>query len=76
MGGAAAAGLLTAAPANSAVVEIKRGSKIPIVKVRWYFGDETPIVVPANAEHGRWVKFYDLKGGQSHHQLPFSNPSC
>jgi hypothetical protein len=71
-GGAAAAGLLTTAPANSAIVEILRGSKIAVVKVKWYFGDETPIVVPANAEHGRWIKFYDTKNGQSHHQIPFT----
>jgi hypothetical protein len=71
-GGSAAAGLLTAAPANTAVVEITRGSKIPIVKVRWFFGDETPVVVPATATHGRWIKFYDTKEGQAHHQVPFT----
>lgn len=70
-GGLAAAGLTNAAPANTAVVEIARGSKIPIVKVRWYFGDDTAIVVPASSTHGRWVKFYDVKNGRAHHQIPF-----
>lgn len=70
-GGADAAGLVTVPPANSTIVEITRGSKIPIVKVRWYYGDDTAVVVAANEMHGRWVKFYDEKGGQSHHQVPF-----
>ena len=70
-GGITAAGLVTVPPANSAIVEITRGNKIPIVKVRWYYGDDTAVVVPANEMHGRWVKFYDEKNGQSHHQIPF-----
>ena len=70
-GGITAAGLLTVPPANSAIVEITRGSKIPIVKVRWYYGDDTVVVVPANDMHGRWIKFYDAKNGQAHHQIPF-----
>ncbi|MEH2377328.1 MAG: hypothetical protein V7K27_00220 [Nostoc sp.] len=70
-GGVAKTGLSGAATAGKAVVEIGRGSKIAIVKVRWYFGDETPIPVAANAMHGRWIKFYDKKGGQSFHQIPF-----
>ena len=70
-GGIAAAGLAAAAPANTAIVEITKGSKIPIIKVRWYFGDDTAVVVPATSAHGRWVKFYDVKNGQSHHQIPF-----
>lgn len=75
-GGAAAAGLVTVPPANSAVVEITKGSKIPIVKVKWYFGDDTAVVVAANAMHGRWIKFYDVKGGQAHHQIPFVEPGA
>lgn len=70
-GGIAAAGLTAAAPDGKAVVEITKGSKIPIVKVRWFYGDDTAVVVPANQMHGRWVKFYDVKNGQSHHQIPF-----
>ena len=70
-GGVVAAGLTLAAPANTAIVEIDRGNKIPIVKVRWYYGDDTAVVVPATQGHGRWVKFYDVKNGQSHHQIPF-----
>jgi hypothetical protein len=70
-GGIAAAGLTAAAPANTATVEITKGSKIPIIKVKWYFGDDTAVVVPATAAHGRWVKFYDVKNGQAHHQIPF-----
>jgi hypothetical protein len=70
-GGAAAAGLTTAPPANTATVEITKGSKIPIVKVRWYFGDDTAVVMAATAARGRWVKFYDVKDGQAHHQIPF-----
>lgn len=70
-GGAVAAGLTLTPPANTATVEIDRGSKIPIVKVRWFFGDDTAVVIPATQGHGRWVKFYDAKNGQSHHQIPF-----
>jgi hypothetical protein len=70
-GGIAAAGLTTAPPANTATVEIIKGSKIPIIKVRWYYGDDTAVVVPATTTHGRWVKMYDVKNGRSHHQIPF-----
>ncbi|MEH2169338.1 MAG: hypothetical protein V7K41_22305 [Nostoc sp.] len=70
-GGLIAAGLTAAAPANTAVIEITKGSKLPIVKVRWFYGDDTAIVVPATTAHGRWIKFYDKKNGQAHHQIPF-----
>ncbi|MHC5739908.1 hypothetical protein [Nostoc sp.] len=70
-GGIAAAGLTGAADAGTSIIEITKGNKIPIVKVRWYYGDDTAVTVPATAAHGRWVKFYDVKGGQSHHQIPF-----
>lgn len=71
-GGIADAGLLVAAPEGSVVVPIIRGSKIPIVKVNWYFGDSSVVVVPETAEHGRWIKKYDEKNGTSHKSLPFS----
>ncbi|MEH2415414.1 hypothetical protein [Nostoc sp.] len=73
-GGLAATGLTAAPIVGKAVVDILKGNKIPLVKVRWYFGDETAVVVPASALHGRWVKFYDLKSGQFFHQIPFVEP--
>jgi LysM repeat protein len=72
IGGLVKAGLLAAAPANSAVTEINKGSKIPLVKVKWYFGDSTSVIVPPSATNGRWVKKYDVKNGQSHWSLPYS----
>ncbi|QLE58760.1 hypothetical protein [Nostoc sp. TCL26-01] len=72
LGGIADAGLLATIPDGSVVVEVNRGSKIAVVKLRWYYGDGTAIVVPATAEHGRWIKKYDARNGQSHWSTPFS----
>jgi hypothetical protein len=71
IGGVAAAGLLATLPDGSVAVKITRGSKIPIVKLRWYFGDAnaSPVMTPWGT---RWIKKYDADGGQSHYTLPFS----
>ena len=71
-GGIAAAGLLDNPPEGAVVVPIIRGSKIPIIKVNWYYGDASVIVVPGNAAHGRWIKRYDERNGSSHKSIPFS----
>lgn len=71
IGGVAGAGLLATLPDGSVAVKITKGSKIPIVKIQWYFGDATvsPVMTPWGT---RWIKKYDADGGQSHWSLPFS----
>lgn len=71
IGGVAGAGLLAALPDGSVAVQILKGSKIPIVKIRWYFGD-TNVSVTTTPWGTRWLKKYDADGGQSHWTLPFS----
>lgn len=74
VGGATGAGLLTTAPDGATAIEITRGSKIAIVRLRWYFGDNTPVPVVKN--YGgittRYIKKYDKSGNQSHYSLPYS----
>ncbi|QLE54832.1 hypothetical protein [Nostoc sp. TCL26-01] len=71
LGGIAEVGLLATVPDGSVVVEVNKGSKIAVVKLRWYYGDATAEV--KNTSYGtRWIKKYDDKGGQSHWSTPFS----
>ncbi len=66
------AGLLDKPPAGKRVIEITRGSKIPILKVRWYFGNET-VEVKGTPWGTRVRRPYDeIAGkGQSHFSVPF-----
>ncbi|MEH2023924.1 hypothetical protein [Nostoc sp.] len=52
-GGLDSAGLTAAAAPGTSVIEIAKGSKFPIVKVRWYFGDDTAVPVPALCSQGQ-----------------------
>lgn len=74
LGGAAGAGLLTALPDGEQAIEITKGSKIAIVRARWYFGDNTPEVVVKNYSGivTRYIKKYDKSGNQSHYSIPYS----
>jgi hypothetical protein len=71
LGGADDAGLLLVVPENAVVTEINKGSNLPIVRLRWYFGDASP-EVKTTAYGTRWIKKYDQQGGQSHWSVPYS----
>ena len=70
-GGLAKAGLVAALPSGKAQINIGKGNKRVIFRVRWYFGNATPEVVPETAAHGRWIRFADKTGGKYTHTLPF-----
>lgn len=74
LGGAAGAGLLTELPQDAQSTEITKGSKIAIVRLRWYFGDNTPetVVKTYGSVTTRYVKKYDKSGNQSHYSIPYS----
>lgn len=71
LGTLADAGLLSEVPEGAVVVEINKGSKIAVVRLKWYYGDATG-EVKITAYGTRWIKKYDDKGGQSHWSLPYS----
>jgi len=70
-GGLAKAGLVATLPSGKAQINIGKGNKRVIFRVRWYFGNATPIVVPETASHGRWIRFADKTAGKYTHTLPF-----
>lgn len=73
-GGLAKAGLVATLPSGKAQINIGKGNKRVIFRVRWYSGNATPIVVPETASHGRWIRFADKTGpgdGKYTHTLPF-----
>jgi len=70
-GGLAKAGLLAASPPGKAQINIGKGNKRVTFRVRWYFGNATPIIVPETASHGRWIRFADKTAGKYTHTLPF-----
>lgn len=71
LGSLADAGLVDTVASDAVVVEINRGSKIAVVRLRWYYGDASP-EVKTTAYGTRWIKKYDDKNGQSHWSLPYS----
>jgi hypothetical protein len=72
--GITACGLLADAPDGSSAVEILKGSKVPIIKICWYFGDANAKRVPT--DWGTvYTKPYDADGGQSHYSIPFTTAS-
>jgi hypothetical protein len=64
-------GLVATLPTGKAQVNIGKGNKRVIFRVRWYFGNATPEVVAETAAHGRWVRFADKTAGKYTHTLPF-----
>ncbi len=66
------AGLLAKPPTGKRIVELTKGNKTPIFKVRWYFGNET-IEVKGTPWGTTVRKPYDeISGkGQSHFSVPF-----
>ncbi len=70
-GGLAKAGLVATLPAGKAQINIGKGNKRVVFRVRWYFGNATPEVVPETAAHGRWIRFADKTAGKYTHTLPF-----
>jgi hypothetical protein len=71
IGGITDAGLL-AEPPDAVVPDSVRGLNYPIVKIHWFYGDNTPVVA-TTAWGSRYIKYYDTHdGGQSHYSLPFS----
>lgn len=70
-GGLARAGLVATLPAGKAQINIGKGNKQVTFRVRWYFGNAVPEVVPETAAHGRWIRFADKKDGKYTHTLPF-----
>jgi hypothetical protein len=73
-GGLAKAGLVATLPSGKAQINIGKGNKRVIFRVRWYFGNATPEVVAETATHGRWIRFADKTGpggGKYTHTLPF-----
>ncbi|MBN3882124.1 MAG: hypothetical protein V7K64_19035 [Nostoc sp.] len=72
LGGLTSVGLLATVPENAVSIPKVRGDKRKLITVSWFFGDDTPIVVPATATRNRYVKFYDKNGNQSHYSIPFS----
>lgn len=72
LGGLTAAGLLATVPDGAVVVPKVRGDKRKLITISWFYGDDTPVVVPATATRNRYVKFYDKNGNQSHYSIPFS----
>lgn len=69
--GITACGLLADAPENSSPIEVVKGSKIPIVKICWFFGDATARRI-ATDWGTTYARPYDNDGGQSHYSVPFS----
>jgi len=70
-GGLAKAGLVATLPSGKAQINIGKGNKRVIFRVRWYFGNATPEVVAETAAHGRWIRFADKTAGKYTHTLPF-----
>jgi hypothetical protein len=70
-GGITKAGLVATLPAGKAQVNIGKGNKRVIFRVRWFFGNATPEVVPETSAHGRWIRFADRTAGKYTHTLPF-----
>ncbi|MGV0103036.1 hypothetical protein NSTCB13_01607 [Nostoc sp. DSM 114160] len=72
LGGLASVGLLATVPENAVSIPKVKGDKRKLVTISWFYGDATPVVVPATATRNRYVKFYDKNGNQSHYSIPFS----
>jgi hypothetical protein len=70
-GGLAKAGLVATLPAGKAQINIGKGNTRVTFRVRWYFGNAIPEVVPETAAHGRWIRFADKTAGKYTHTLPF-----
>ncbi|TAF07773.1 MAG: hypothetical protein EAZ77_08670 [Nostocales cyanobacterium] len=70
-GGLAKIGLVATLPTGKAQINIGKGNKRVIFRVRWFFGNATPEVVPETAAHGRWIRFADKTAGKYTHVLPF-----
>ncbi|MCE2702301.1 MAG: hypothetical protein LW859_33980, partial [Anabaena sp. 49633_E8] len=56
---------------GKAQINIGKGNKRVIFRVRWYFGNATPEVVAETATHVRWIRFADKTAGKYTHTLPF-----
>jgi hypothetical protein len=72
IGSADAAGLLTAAPANTSPLSVVNNVKPS--RIYWYAGKATPTVgrTPWNS---RRVTYYDSANGRSHFSIPVSEPT-
>ena len=70
-GGLAKAGLVATLPTGKAQINIGKGNKRVTFRIRWYFGNATPEVVPETASHRRWIRFADKTAGKYTHTLPF-----
>ncbi|MDJ0795806.1 MAG: hypothetical protein QNJ51_03040 [Calothrix sp. MO_167.B12] len=67
------AGLLADAPEGATIIELTKGSKIALLKVKWFYGDASVSV--STTSWGTVVrKPYDVQGSyvQSHFSIPFS----
>jgi hypothetical protein len=74
--GITALGLSLQAPTtNSEVIQISKGSKIPIVKIKWFYGDAT-----AKRKTTEWGTVYncayDVVNGRSHFSVPFTSTAA
>ncbi len=70
------AGLLTTAPANTAIFNL-RGSGVTPTKIHWMKGAATPSV-ERTAWESQWIKYYEGNRNdniRSHYSMPFSRSS-